>query len=289
MDRRLNFRQGCRDETANRLSVARALAIISLLTLGLCFGSTHGAAAASEAKPAPSAGKAAAKAGKTAKAKTAAVRKTSSRTTSRKAASPTKAASRTKAAARAGSRPKAKSAARTSPAKAAAARKVTSRKAATRSRSHSTVRKARATGSRSHGRAATARRAGAPGARAAAAPVRKPPLRTLIADHAEHYAVPEHLVRRIISKESKFNPNAKNGPNIGLMQIQLGTARGMGYRGDAKGLLDPDTNLRYGVAYLANAFRVAHGDEDDAVRLYQSGYYNEAKRKGLTRQLIAAR
>jgi soluble lytic murein transglycosylase-like protein len=55
------------------------------------------------------------------------------------------------------------------------------------------------------------------------------------------------------------------------------------------GLTDPDTNLKYGVAYLANAYRVAHGDEDAAVRLYRRGYYYEAKRQGMVGELIAAR
>jgi soluble lytic murein transglycosylase-like protein len=115
------------------------------------------------------------------------------------------------------------------------------------------------------------------------------PLRELIATHAAHYGVPQHLVRRVIAAESDYNPKARNGPYVGLMQIALATARGLGYRGDAAGLTDPDTNLRYGVAYLANAYRIAHGDEDKAVRLYRRGYYYEAKRQGMIGELIAAR
>ena len=37
------------------------------------------------------------------------------------------------------------------------------------------------------------------------------------------------------------------------MQIKLATARGLGYTGDAAGLRDPDTNLTYGIKYLAGA------------------------------------
>jgi soluble lytic murein transglycosylase-like protein len=37
------------------------------------------------------------------------------------------------------------------------------------------------------------------------------------------------------------------------MQIKLATARSRGYTGDAEGLRDPDTNLAYGVKYLAGA------------------------------------
>ena len=69
----------------------------------------------------------------------------------------------------------------------------------------------------------------------------------LIAKHAAANGVPEHLVRRIIRIESRGNAGAVHAGNYGLMQIRLGTARGVGYSGDAKGLLDPDTNLTYAV------------------------------------------
>ena len=65
------------------------------------------------------------------------------------------------------------------------------------------------------------------------------------------------------------------------MQIKLATARGLGYTGDAEGLRDPDTNLTYGVKYLAGAYRAANGDHDRAVHYYASGYYDAAKRQRL--------
>ena len=55
----------------------------------------------------------------------------------------------------------------------------------------------------------------------------------------------------------------------------------MGYRGTPEGLLDADTNLRYGVKYLRGAWMVANGSHDRAVKWYASGYYYEAKRRGL--------
>ena len=69
------------------------------------------------------------------------------------------------------------------------------------------------------------------------------------------------------------------GGTIGLMQIKLPTARGLGYTGDAAGLRDPDTNLAWGVKYLAGAYRAANGDHSRAVRYYASGYYYAAKRQ----------
>ena len=62
--------------------------------------------------------------------------------------------------------------------------------------------------------------------------------------------------------------------NYGLMQIRLGTARALGYRGDAEGLLEPATNMAYGVPYLAGAYRAAHGDEARALVLYLRGYHD---------------
>ncbi|MBH0238741.1 lytic transglycosylase domain-containing protein [Methylobrevis albus] len=109
----------------------------------------------------------------------------------------------------------------------------------------------------------------------------KPDLDRLIAAYADEHDVPEALVRRVVKRESNFNPAAYNSGNWGLMQIRHGTAKAMGYRGPAKGLLDAETNLAYAVKYLAGAYKVARGNADRAVRLYASGYYYEAKRMGL--------
>ena len=103
----------------------------------------------------------------------------------------------------------------------------------------------------------------------------------LIAHYSDQYEVPEALVRRVIVRESGYNPAARNGPYYGLMQISHATARGMGFRGEAAGLLDAETNLRYAVRYLAGAYVTAGGNEDRAVQFYARGYYYDAKRLGL--------
>lgn len=112
-----------------------------------------------------------------------------------------------------------------------------------------------------------------------------PEVAALIARHASANGVPAELAHRVIMRESRYNPSARNRAYWGLMQISFATARGIGYRGPARGLLDPDTNLRYGMAYLGNAYRVAGGDQRRAVRLYASGYYYAAKRQGMLGQL----
>ncbi|MBT1156429.1 lytic transglycosylase domain-containing protein [Aminobacter anthyllidis] len=103
----------------------------------------------------------------------------------------------------------------------------------------------------------------------------------LISKYAALYEVPERLVRRVVNRESTFNPLAYNRGHWGLMQIKHATARGMGYDGPARGLFDAETNLKYAVKYLRGAWMVADGNEDQADKLYQSGYYYHAKRKGL--------
>jgi soluble lytic murein transglycosylase-like protein len=112
-------------------------------------------------------------------------------------------------------------------------------------------------------------------------------LDTLIAKHAAANGVPVSLVHRVILRESRYNPRAiGRGGALGLMQIKAATARGVGYGGGANGLLDADTNLTYGVRYLAGAYRVAGGNPNRAVSLYASGYYYHAKRQGLTVQSL---
>ncbi len=106
-------------------------------------------------------------------------------------------------------------------------------------------------------------------------------LTAMITTAAAEHGVPEALLHRIIKRESNYNARAFHGGHWGLMQIKYETARSMGYRGPAAGLLNPETNLRFGGRYLAGAYLVAGGNSERAVRLYTSGYYYEAKRKGL--------
>jgi soluble lytic murein transglycosylase-like protein len=112
-------------------------------------------------------------------------------------------------------------------------------------------------------------------------------LSALIAKHAAANNLPEALVRRVIKRESGGRAHVVSKGNYGIMQIRLGTARALGYRGTAAGLLDADTNMTYAVKYLAGAYRVAGGNHDRAVQLYASGYYYAAKRQGMTAEAAA--
>ena len=109
----------------------------------------------------------------------------------------------------------------------------------------------------------------------------------LVGVHAQANNVPESLVHRIIVRESRYRADlVGRGGTIGLMQIKLATARSLGYTGDAAGLRDPDTNLNYGVKYLAGAYRAAGGDHARAMHYYASGYYYAAKRERQAHQAI---
>jgi soluble lytic murein transglycosylase-like protein len=98
---------------------------------------------------------------------------------------------------------------------------------------------------------------------------------------ASENGVPAVLLHRIIKRESNYNAQAYHGGHWGLMQMKYETARSMGYRGPAAGLLNPETNLRFGGRYLAGAYLVSGGNVERALMLYGRGYYYEAKRKGL--------
>jgi soluble lytic murein transglycosylase-like protein len=97
--------------------------------------------------------------------------------------------------------------------------------------------------------------------------------RELIAKHAAANGIPFALADAVVRVESRYNPGASNGGAVGLMQIKPRTARGLGYSGGAAGLHNPETNIAFGVKYLAQAFRMAGGDTCGTVMRYQSGHY----------------
>lgn len=108
-------------------------------------------------------------------------------------------------------------------------------------------------------------------------PNETPELRKLINQYADYYEVPRPLVHKVVQRESDYRPKARNGPYYGMMQILPATARGMGFRGEPKELLDAETNLRWSVKYLKGAWMVSDGNMDEAVMWYARGYYYEAR------------
>ncbi|NKL06708.1 lytic transglycosylase domain-containing protein [Rhizobium leguminosarum] len=95
----------------------------------------------------------------------------------------------------------------------------------------------------------------------------------LISKYASQYDVPVALATAVIRIESNFNPNARGSHGeIGLMQIKPATARMMGYSGSAKGLFDPETNIKYGMKYLAAAHDLGGGETCNTILKYNAGH-----------------
>jgi hypothetical protein len=102
------------------------------------------------------------------------------------------------------------------------------------------------------------------------------PYKELIDRYAAHHGLPPALAHAVVTIESRYDPMAFNAGAIGLMQILLPTARGLGYDGDRNGLHDPEINVRYGILYLAQAYRLSNGDTCQTVMRYQSGHFAKA-------------
>ncbi|WP_370674732.1 lytic transglycosylase domain-containing protein [Pleomorphomonas sp. PLEO] len=98
-------------------------------------------------------------------------------------------------------------------------------------------------------------------------------LRGRIAAHAKAAGLPAELAEAVIRHESRFNPKARGRHGeIGLMQIKPQTARALGYTGTTAGLYDVETNLKWGMAYLAGAYKLAGGDTCGTVLRYNAGH-----------------
>lgn len=97
------------------------------------------------------------------------------------------------------------------------------------------------------------------------------PLHSLVARHAAEQGVPASVGHAVVMLESRYRPKIVHRGNYGLMQIRYGTARAMGYRGGPGGLLNAETNLRYGMKYLARGWRASGGDLCRTIAHYQTG------------------
>ena len=96
--------------------------------------------------------------------------------------------------------------------------------------------------------------------------------------------MPLSLAHAVITVESNYKPNMRGSHGeIGLMQVKLQTARGMGYTGSAKGLYEPATNIRYGMLYLGQARKLAGGDLCGTILKYNGGHGAKRMTKGPAR------
>ena len=112
----------------------------------------------------------------------------------------------------------------------------------------------------------------------------------IVNKYSAQYGVPQALIFAIMQQESGniylgkgyFDTKAslmKNpteivaGGSQGLMQILLSSAKNLGYTGDATGLYDPDTGIKYGVLYIKyihDHFGVDYSDVPNIAAYYNS-------------------
>ena len=103
------------------------------------------------------------------------------------------------------------------------------------------------------------------------------PYDDLIARVASEEGVPVPVALALVDTENNArdpfdtaDQGLWGGGSYGLVMITLPTAREYGYRGDAQGLRDPETNIRYGLRYLLAMFN-HFGDWPTAYAAYNAG------------------
>jgi len=97
-----------------------------------------------------------------------------------------------------------------------------------------------------------------------------------IAHEAAANGIPPALVDAVVRIESRYDPAAVGSVGeIGLMQVRPKTAALLGFQGTSADLAQPQTNLRYGVGYLAQAWRLASGDLCRTLMKYRAGHGSE--------------
>lgn len=108
-------------------------------------------------------------------------------------------------------------------------------------------------------------------------------LGAIVDRHAKVHGIPAEFARAVVMVESTWNPQLTGAAGeVGLMQIKHETARYMGYEGSREDLYEPETNIRFGMKYLAGAWQLAGGDICRTVLNYQSGHGAKAMNKAAT-------
>lgn len=92
------------------------------------------------------------------------------------------------------------------------------------------------------------------------------------------YQLPAGLNRAVCQVESGLNANAihrdDGGANsVGICQIQLPTARFLGFKGSETKLYEVDVNLRLSSAYLHYQLLRYRGDVGKAISAYNMGHF----------------
>jgi hypothetical protein len=98
-------------------------------------------------------------------------------------------------------------------------------------------------------------------------------LRALVQKQAIARGMPPELAHAVVTVESAYRPDAVGDVGeVGLMQVRPSTARMLGFAGTDRELFAPETNIRFGVEYLAQAYRLSDSDICTTVMKYRAGH-----------------
>jgi len=104
------------------------------------------------------------------------------------------------------------------------------------------------------------------------------PFQNLVDQVADRERVPRPVAQALVDTENiKRNPaiairESWGGGSFGLTMITLSTARGLGFTGTPGQLLDPETNLTYGLRFLRHMYdQVGQGSWSRARAGYNAG------------------
>lgn len=105
------------------------------------------------------------------------------------------------------------------------------------------------------------------------APTYRETIVAVVDKEARANGIPIALARAVVRIESNWNAGLTGrAGEVGLMQIKHQTARGVGYTGTRAALYNPETNIKWGMRYLAGAYKLAGGDTCGTVLRYQGGH-----------------
>lgn len=110
----------------------------------------------------------------------------------------------------------------------------------------------------------------------------------MVRSAAIRHGVPVRFALAIAEHESHFRCSAVGAAGErGVMQIKPATARGIGYKGSARGLNDCQTGIYWGMKYLRMAIDEAKGDLQRAAFLYNAGLNAKTKNPAKKRYVLA--
>ena len=114
--------------------------------------------------------------------------------------------------------------------------------------------------------------------------------RSIATREAKGRDLPPEIADAVMRVESNYNPEARGRDGeYGLMQVMPPTARLLGHKGADADLADPETNIRLGVRYLAEAWRLGKGDLCTALMKYRAGHRETRFSVLSVRYCVAAR